>query len=262
MTLWGAILLGLVEGLTEFLPVSSTGHLILVGSALGFTGPQAVGFEIAIQLGAILSVVVYYRHRLRELLLGLRRDAGNRRLALSLGLAFLPAAIIGLATHRWIESHLFGAFTVAWALLLGGVIILVIEYRLRQSRITHLEAIGLREAWWVGLAQCLSLVPGVSRSGATIMGGLLVGMNRTTATEFSFLLALPTMLAATGYKIIKSHDLLFLGDPLLFPISLLVAFASGLAVVAGFLAFIKHHTFKPFAYYRIAVGLLILAIIG
>ena len=174
MTLWGAILLGLVEGLTEFLPVSSTGHLILVGSALGFTGPQAVGFEIAIQMGAILSVVVYYRHRLRELLLGLRRDAGNRRLAFSLGLAFLPAAVIGLATHRWIESHLFGAFTVAWALLLGGIMILVIEYRLRQSRITHLEAIGLREAWWVGVAQCLSLVPGVSRSGATIMGGLLV----------------------------------------------------------------------------------------
>jgi len=262
MSLWTVLILGVVEGLTEFLPVSSTGHLILVGHALGFTGKQAVSFEIAIQLGSILSVVVYFRRRLWNLLAGLSSDPASRRLVVGLGLAFLPAAVLGLAVHHWIEAHLFGPVTVAGALIAGGIIILMIEHTVRERRIAGVEKIGLREAWWVGVAQCFALFPGISRSGATIMGGLLAGMDRTTATEFSFLLALPTMLAATGYKIAKSHELLLQGDPLLFPIGLATAFVTGLIVVAGFLTFIKRHTFKPFAYYRIALGVLVLAVVG
>jgi len=262
MTLWTAIILGLVEGLTEFLPVSSTGHLILVGHALGVTGEQAVSFEIAIQLGSILAVVVYFRRRLWELIQHLPTDPASRQLAYGIGLAFLPAAFVGLASHKWIETHLFGPVTVAGALILGGAVILIIEHTVKDRRITGLSGVGLREAWWVGIAQCLSLFPGVSRSGATIMGGLVVGMDRTTATEFSFLLALPTMIAATGYKIVQSRTILFQGDPLLLPLGLAVAFVTGLLVVAGFLAYIKRHTFKPFAYYRIALGIVVLIVLG
>jgi undecaprenyl-diphosphatase len=257
-----AIILGIVEGLTEFLPVSSTGHLILVGHALNFTGATAVSFEISIQLGSILSVVVYFRKRLVNLVTGISGDPASRRLALGLGLAFLPSAMVGLAVHKWIEAHLFGPLTVAWALIVGGIIILIIEHTVQERRIKELAGVGLKEAWWVGVAQCCSLFPGVSRSGATIMGGLLTGMDRTTATEFSFLLALPTMLAATGYKIVKSYDLLFQEDPLFFPIGISMAFITGLLVIAGFLAFIKQHTFKPFAYYRIVLGLSVLFLLG
>jgi len=261
MTLWTAIILGAVEGLTEFLPISSTGHLILVGHALGFTGAHAVSFEIAIQLGSILSVVVYFRRRLWVLLQQFPSDPTSRQIWLGLGVAFLPAAIVGLATHSWIEAHLFGPVTVAGALAVGGVVMLVIEHTVKAYQITAVEGVGLRAAWWVGVAQCFSLFPGVSRSAATIMGGLLVGMDRRTATEFSFLLALPTMIAATGYKIVKSRALLFQEDPLLFPVGLAVAFLTGLLVVAGFLSYIKQHTFKPFAYYRIVLGICVLAVL-
>jgi len=262
MTLWAAIILGVVEGLTEFLPVSSTGHLILVGHVLGITGEYAVSFEIAIQLGSILSVVVYFRKRLWDLLQRFPTDPLSRQLVYGIGLAFLPAAFLGLAVHKWIETHLFGPVTVACALIAGGAVILIIEHTVTERRIRGLWEIGLREAWWVGIAQCFSLFPGVSRSGATIMGGLVVGMDRTTATEFSFLLALPTMIAATGYKIVKSRALLFQDDLLLFPVGLATAFVTGLLVIAGFLTFIKRHTFKPFAYYRIALGILVLTVLS
>lgn len=258
MDIWSAIILGIVEGLTEFLPVSSTGHLILVGHALGFTGPSAVTFKIAIQLGSILSVFVYFRRRLWTLVSRVPSDPASRRLLMGIGVAFLPAAFVGLASHQWIEDHLFGPVTVAYALVAGGVVILAVEHFVRQRRIFRLEEVGVRQAWWVGLAQCAALFPGVSRSGATIIGGLLTGMDRPTATEFSFLLALPTMVAATGYKILISHDLLFQDNFLLFPVGFTVAFLTGLLVIAGFLTFIKTHTFKSFAYYRIALGLLIL----
>jgi undecaprenyl-diphosphatase len=260
MSVWIAIILGIVEGLTEFLPVSSTGHLILAGYALDFTGEEAASFEIVIQLGAILSVVVYFRQRLWDLVLQVAVNRVSQRLALALTIAFVPAAILGLALHKWIEQHLFGPVTVAWALVLGGVVILIVEHNLGRRYTQDLHQINLRQAWWVGIAQCFSLFPGVSRSGATIIGGLLSGMDRTTATEFSFLLAIPTMLAATGYKIVKDHELLLRGDPLLLPLSLAVSFVTGLAVVAGFLTFVRSHTFKPFAYYRIVLGVIILAL--
>jgi len=260
MSVWTVIILGIVEGLTEFLPVSSTGHLILAGYALNFTGEEATNFEIVIQLGAILSVVVYFRQLLWDLLRQLPRNPVSQRLALALAVAFFPAAVIGLSLHKWIEAHLFGPITVAWALIVGGVVILLVEHRLEKRPIEGLNHIDFRQAWWVGIAQCFSMFPGVSRSGATIIGGLLTGMDRTTATEFSFLLAVPTMLAATGYKIVKSHEMLLQGDPLLLPLGLAVAFCTGLAVVAGFLAYVRSHTFRPFAYYRIVLGLFILAI--
>ena len=260
MSVWTVIILGIVEGLTEFLPVSSTGHLILAGYALNFTGEEATNFEIVIQLGAILSVIVYFRQRLWALLRQLPQNPVSQRLALALAVAFLPAAVIGLGFHNWIEVHLFGPITVAWALIVGGVVILLVEHRLEKRPIEGLDRVDLRQAWWVGVAQCFSMFPGVSRSGATIIGGLLTGMDRTTATEFSFLLAVPTMLAATGYKIVKSHEMLLQGDPLLLPLGLAVAFFAGLAVVAGFLAYVRSHTFRPFAYYRIVLGLFILAI--
>ena len=260
MSVWTVIILGIVEGLTEFLPVSSTGHLILAGYVLKFTGEEATSFEIVIQLGAILSVVVYFRRRLWDLVGQLPRDPISQRLALGLAVAFVPAAILGLVLHKWIEQYLFGPVTVAWALVLGGVVILLVEHSIGKRQTQSLNQINLRQAWWVGIAQCFSLFPGVSRSGATIIGGLLTGLDRTTATEFSFLLAIPTMLAATGYKIVKTHDLLLQSDPLLLPLGLAVAFITGLAVVAGFLAFVRSHTFKAFAYYRIVLGLIILVI--
>ena len=260
MSVWTVIILGIVEGLTEFLPVSSTGHLILVGYVLNFTGEEATTFEIVIQLGAILSVMVYFRQRLWHLLRQFSSDPSSQRLTAALTIAFVPAAVLGLGLHKWIETYLFGPVTVAWALVLGGVVILLVEHSLGKRHTQGLNQVNLRQAWWVGIAQCFSLFPGVSRSGATIIGGLLAGMDRTTATEFSFLLALPTMLAATGYKIVTSHGLLLLADPLLLPLGLTVSFFTGLAVVAGFLAFVRSHTFKPFAYYRIALGVIILAI--
>ena len=260
MSVWIAIILGIVEGLTEFLPVSSTGHLILVAYALDFTGEKATSFEIAIQLGSILSVMVYFRRRLWQLLAGLPKNPLSRRLTAALAIAFIPAAILGLSVHKAIKAHLFDPIPVAAALIVGGVVILIVEHNLGRRHTQDLHQISLRQAWWVGIAQCFSLFPGVSRSGATIIGGLLTGMNRTTATEFSFLLALPTMLAATGYEIVRSHDVLLEGDPLLLPLGLVVSFVTGLAVVAGLLAFIRSHTFKPFAYYRIVLGVVILAL--
>jgi undecaprenyl-diphosphatase len=260
LSIWTVIILGIVEGLTEFLPVSSTGHLILVGHVLNFTGAEAATFEIVIQLGSILAVVVYFRRRLWQLFRGLAFDPSSQRLLVALAVAFIPAAVVGLSLHKWIEAYLFAPITVAWALVFGGVVILIVESNLRRQPITSMQEIRLRHAWWVGVAQCASLFPGISRSGATIIGGLLTGMDRTTATEFSFLLALPTMLAATGYKILKSHALLSHEDPLLLPIGLAVSFLTGLAVVAGFLTYVRSHTFRPFAYYRIALGLVILTL--
>ncbi len=293
---WGpglAVLLGLVEGLTEFLPVSSTGHLILVGHWVGFTGDIATSVEISIQLGSILAVLVYERLRIMSLLSGAcREQASFRRLLLSsrnasdlsmkegwsyilersadehpnswfllgLGIAFLPAAVIGLLSHDWIEHILFNPRTVAAALIVGGIAILVVESRKSLPTMTDIGQIGPRTALLVGAAQCFSLFPGVSRSGATIVGGLLSGLDRKTATEYSFFLALPTMIAATGYKIVKSRDLLSGQDSLALVLGLLVAFLVALGVIASFLTYVKRHDLRLFAYYRMALGAVVLAV--
>ena len=255
---WTAVILGVVEGLTEFLPVSSTGHLIVAGHLLGYTGEVADTFEIAIQLGAILSVIFYYRRKITTLVTHSAADLNARRLLLGLGLAFLPAAVVGLLTHRWIKTYLFNTTTVAGALIGGGVLILLIERFHPPARTRALDATTWRQALGIGAAQCAALFPGVSRSGATIMGGLLAGMDRTTATEYSFFLAIPTMTAATLYDLMKNVSLFTRHDLALLAVGFAVSFFVALLVIHGLLGYIKRHTFAPFAYYRIAAGLLVL----
>lgn len=255
-----AVILGLVEGLTEFLPVSSTGHLIIAGDLLGFTGERAKTFEIFIQLGSILGVVWCYRAKVWTLATGMRRTA-ERRFVLNLFIAFLPAALLGLLLHEPIKAYLFSPLTVAGALIAGGLAILAIErwYRRPLARVQDLAAISVFEALQIGAAQCLSLFPGVSRSGATIMGGLLAGLDRRTATEFSFFLAMPTMFAATLYELFKNRHGLDATDAVTFATGFVAAFLTALVVVKTFLAYVGRHTFVPFAWYRIGFGLLVLA---
>lgn len=281
-----AVILGIVEGLTEYLPVSSTGHLILVSHWLGFTGEVADTVDIAIQLGAILAVVVYERAKLKTFLSQAWQEQANFRqlraggksgpfmqamqasmqthrslwFLIGLGVAFLPAGIIGFLTHKWIEKHLFNPMTVAGALIVGGFIIMWIEAWQHEARITQLDRVPLLSALMVGLAQCASLIPGTSRSGATIIGGLLVGMDRKVATEYSFFLALPTLIVATGYKLIKAGSLLNGSDFLVLFLGMVVSFLVAWAVIAGFLAFVQRHTLNLFAYYRIVLGIIVLAV--
>src|SRR5574341_2661226 len=294
---WGpelAILLGLVEGLTEFLPVSSTGHLILVGHWLGFSGEVATSVDMSIQLGAILAVIVYERTKIATLMREAAREQTLLRQAVrehrksgsvsserswkslvahsaavhhnlwflcGLAVAFVPAGLLGLLAHKWIETYLFTPLTVAAALIVGGVIILAVERRNRPVRVANLDQVSITNAFWVGLAQCLSLFPGVSRSGATIVGGLLVGMDRKVATEYSFFLALPTMIAATCYKMVNSADILTRADFVALGLGLVVSFLVAWAVIAVFLAYVKRHSLRVFAYYRIVLGLVVLLVL-
>lgn len=250
-----AIVLGLVEGATEFIPVSSTGHLIVVGDWLNFTGEQAKVFEVFIQLGAILAIVWLYRQRLWDVVLTWTRDRSSRRFLVNLLIAFLPAAIVGLLTHDLITKYLFNPITVAAALVVGGVAILIIEAVVKRTSIDGVEAVPYRTALGIGLAQVLSLFPGVSRSGATIMGAYSLGLSRKAATEFSFFLAIPIMFAATLYDLVKSRDVLSAGDVPVFAIGFVVAFISALVVVKAFVSFVSHNSFTPFAWYRIVFGL-------
>jgi len=281
-----AVLLGLVEGLTEYLPISSTGHLILIGHWLGFTGHVATSVEICIQLGAVLAVVAYERTKILFLLREANRERRDLRrhprppassfmhavrtsagahhhlwFLIGLGAAFLPAALVGLLAHEWIEEHLFSPRTVALSLIIGGIIILIVETRPKPVRCTVLEHIGLSRAVGVGLAQCVALIPGMSRSGSTIVGGLLLGLERRVATEFSFFLALPTMFAATGYKFVQSYHLFNTQDLLTLGIGLTVSFLVAWTVIAAFLSYVKRHTLKVFGYYRVILGTIILLVV-
>jgi undecaprenyl-diphosphatase len=253
-----AVILGIVEGATEFIPVSSTGHLIIAGDWLGFEGRLASVFEVFIQLGAILAVVWLYRVRLVRLVAGVRTDPASRRLAAGLALAFLPAALIGLLAHDAIKQHLFNPVAVAVALVAGGLAMLAIERWAPASRIPRIEEIPLSTALGIGLAQALSLMPGVSRSGATIMGAYCLGLSRAAATEYSFFLAIPVMFAATGYDLWKNLDLLTPADVPVFATGFLVSFVSALIVVRLFVSFVSRSTFVPFAIYRVAFGLVLL----
>src|SRR5512134_848411 len=228
-TLLKAAALGLVEGITEFIPVSSTGHLIVAGELLGFTGERAKTFEIFIQLGAILAVVWLYRDMLVRVLRGVVRVEEDRRFALNL--------VVGFLAHSWIKAHLFTVPTVAAALVVGGIAILLIERTRPTLRVSRAQDLTPRTAFGIGLAQVLSLFPGVSRSGATIMGGYLLGLSRTAATEFSFFLAIPVMAAATLYDLLKSLDTLVAADAGFFAVGFAVAFLSALVVVKAFLTF-------------------------
>lgn len=254
-----AVVLGIVEGLTEFLPVSSTGHLIIVGDLIDFTGERAKTFEIFIQLGSILGVVWHYRTKVLALAAHALRPQERRFLA-NIFIAFLPAALFGLLAHTYIKAYLFDPKTVAAALIAGGIVILLIEhwYRHHAARVHSLDELAPADAFKIGMAQTFSLFPGVSRAGATIMGGLLAGLSRTTATEFSFFLAMPTMFAATLYDLYKNLDILHAEDVGTFGLGFVTAFITAVIVVRTFLKYVARHTFRPFAWYRIGFGAIVL----
>lgn len=247
-------LLGLVEGATEFIPVSSTGHLIVVSDWLGLIDERAKTFDVFIQLGAILAIVWLYRARLWRTVADARQDPLSRLFLVNLFIAFLPAAIVGFLIHGWIKARLFNPTVVAVALVAGGVLILLIERLAPPPKVRDASEVPPRTALGIGLAQVLSLIPGVSRSGATIMGGYSLGLSRTAATEFSFFLAIPVMFAATLYDLSKSWSVLAPGDIPLFAVGFIVSFVSALVVVKAFLSYVSGHSFSVFAWYRIAFG--------
>ena len=257
-----ALILGIVEGLTEFLPISSTGHLIVAGSLLGYTGERAKVFEIVIQAGAILAVCWEYRSRLLGVIAGLPRERRAQRFAINVLIAFLPAAILGLLFNRLIKSVLFAPVPVALAFILGAFVILWIErrHRLRPAaaRIDDVDDVRWMDALKIGLAQAFALIPGTSRSGATIMGGMLFGLSRRAATEFSFFLAIPTLLAACVYEFVRNRALLSSQDVGAFGVGFAAAFVAAFLCVRWLLRYVSHHDFVPFAWYRIGFGALIL----
>lgn len=256
-----AIVLGIVEGLTEFLPVSSTGHLILVGHWMGFTGDLAGTFEVVIQLGAILAVVVETRAMLLRHLRSLGMP-GSRSFFVNLVVAFLPAAVLGVLFHDAIKTQLFNPRNVAWALIAGAVAIFIVERWHPRMRTRTVEAIGMRQALGIGVAQCAALFPGFSRAAATILGGLLAGLDRPTAAQFSFLLAIPTLAGAAVLDLAKSYDTLTGPDLGWMGVGFVVAFFSAWAAVRWFIRFVSHHSLAWFGAYRLLVGILVLVLLG
>src|SRR3954451_22059052 len=244
-----ALILGVVEGITEFLPISSTGHLILASALLGATDERWKVFNIVIQTGAMLAVVWEYRARFFRVDVALYRN---------LIVAFIPAAVMGLAFSKYIKAHLFHAVPVALAFIVGGVIILLVERRAFVPRIEEPRAMTWLDALKVGIAQCFALIPGTSRSGATIIGGMLFGLSRKAATEFSFFLAVPTLVAAGLYDLWKNRGLLSSADVPVFGVGSVVAFISAFVVIRWLIRYVATHDFKPFAWYRIAFGLVVL----
>ena len=255
-----AAIMGIVEGLTEFLPVSSTGHLILAGSLLGLTDEKSKVFDIAIQSGAILAVILVYWQRLAAAVTHLGDSAAARRFVGNVAIGFLPAAVIGLLAYKTIRAHLFNAPVVAAAFIVGGFIILWVERRVRLTvRIAEVEDMRPLDALKVGFVQCLGMIPGTSRSGATIIGGMLLGLSRKAATDFSFFLAIPTLIGAGVYSVWKERALLSTADLPLFGVGFAVSFVSAWLCVRWLLRYISTHTFVPFAWYRIAFGIVVLA---
>jgi undecaprenyl-diphosphatase len=257
-----AVFLGIVEGLTEFLPVSSTGHLILVGDLLDFRGPTSTVFDVVIQLGAILAVVVGFFPRLARVALTLHEDAASRRFAVAVLLAFLPAAVVGVFAHDFIKAALFSPWVVSVALVVGGIVLIVIERYVGEPRVFEVESFSASLALKIGCFQVLSMVPGVSRAGATIVGALLLGVERRTAAEFSFFLAIPTMLGASTLDLYKSRDLLTMSDAGMIAIGFVAAFLSAMIVVRTFVGFVGRHGFAAFGWYRIVIGGLMLVLLA
>ena len=270
MLLLKAAALGLVEGLTEFLPISSTGHLILAASLLDFTGETAKVFEIAIQSGAMLAVVWEYRQRLMGTVRGLGHDPAARRFAVNVIVAFIPAVIAGLALGKMIKAALFHPVPVALAFIVGGFIILWVEawhrrrfgemdlQGTRRARVETVDDMTPLDALKVGMLQCLALVPGTSRSGATIIGGMVLGFSRRCATEFSFYLGIPTLMGAGAYSVWKQREALSMADAPLFAVGTVVAFFSALLCIRWLIRYVSSHNFVPFAWYRIGFGALVL----
>jgi len=258
-----AAVMGLVEGLTEFLPISSTGHLILAGALLGFDDDKAKVFDIAIQTGAIFAVILVYWQKIRDTLVALPSQRQAQAFALNVLIAFVPAVLLGLLFGKAIKAHLFTPVVVASTFIIGGFIILWAEKRQKDAatapRILDVDAMTPMDALKVGLVQCLAMIPGTSRSGATIIGGMLLGLSRKAATDFSFYLAIPTLIGAGAYSLYKERALLSVGDVPLFGVGLVVSFISAWLCIRWLLKFISTHSFNGFAYYRIAFGLVVLA---
>jgi undecaprenyl-diphosphatase len=266
-----AALLGIVEGLTEFLPISSTGHLILAGSLLDFTGETVKVFEIAIQTGAMLAVIWEYRQRLAATVTGLTTEPAARRFALNVLVAFIPAAVLGLLLGKVVKEHLFHPVPVAMAFIVGGLIILWVERRhrgqfgerdlegTRRARVESVDQMSGLDALKVGLVQCLALIPGTSRSGATIIGSMMFGFSRKCATEFSFFLGIPTLMGAGAYSVWKQRDLLQWSDLPMFTVGTVFAFFSAWLCIRWLIRYVSTHDFTVFAWYRIVFGLVVLA---
>ena len=255
-----AAVMGLVEGLTEFLPISSTGHLILAGALLGFDDDKAKVFDIAIQTGAILAVIIVYWQKISSTIKALPHSAAAQRFAFNVFIGFVPAVILGLLLGKAIKAHLFTPWVVATTFIVGGFIILWAERRPASTvRIHEVEDMRGRDALKVGLVQCLAMIPGTSRSGATIIGGMLLGLSRKAATDFSFYLAIPTLIGAGAYSLYKERALLSMADTPVFGVGLLVSFVSAWVCVRWLLRFISSHSFEVFAWYRIVFGLVVLA---
>jgi undecaprenyl-diphosphatase len=257
-----AAIMGVVEGLTEFLPISSTGHLILAGALLGFDDEKAKVFDIAIQTGAIVAVILVYWQKIRDTLIALPSDRQAQQFALNVFIAFVPAVLLGLLFGKAIKAHLFTPAVVATTFIVGGFIILWAERRQAASqsaiRVHSVEEMTSLDALKVGLVQCLAMVPGTSRSGATIIGGMLLGLSRKAATDFSFYLAIPTLIGAGAYSLFKERALLSVSDVPTFAVGLVFSFLSAWLCIRWLLRFIATHSFVGFAYYRIAFGLLVL----
>ncbi|MBA2414140.1 MAG: undecaprenyl-diphosphate phosphatase [Burkholderiaceae bacterium] len=265
-----AAILGIVEGLTEFLPISSTGHLIVASSLLHFTGDKVSTFEIAIQTGAMFAVIWQYRVKLASTVVGIFREPLAQRFAFNVGVAFMPAVVLGLALGGLIKSHLFHPLPVALAFVIGGLIILWVERRhhrnfgerdlqgARVSRVESVDQMSPVDALKIGIAQCAALIPGTSRSGATIIGGMLFGLSRKAATEFSFYLAIPTLIGAGIYSMWKQRDSFVAADAPTFVVGLVFAFASALLCIRWLIRYLSTHDFSVFAWYRIAFGCVIL----
>jgi undecaprenyl-diphosphatase len=253
MPIWQVILLGLVEGLTEFIPVSSTGHLLLGGYFLGFESPGKT-FEVLIQLGAILAILTIYFHKLLRILFDLPSDPRTRRFVLAVLVAFLPAAFIGAAAHKFIKEVLFNPWVVSVALVVGGIVLLAVDKMRLESRYHDAMDFPLPMAFKIGCLQCLAMIPGVSRSGATIVGALLLGADKRAATEFSFFLAMPTMMGAFAFDLYKNWAQLTPEDVKAIAIGFAVSFVAGAFVVRYLLDFVSRHGFSLFAWWRIAVG--------
>ena len=256
------IIMGVVEGLTEFLPISSTGHLILAGSLLNFTGEKVKVFEIVIQAGAMLAVCWEYRERIAHVARNFYRDNAARRFVINLIVAFLPAVVLGLLFGKIIKAHLFKPVPVALAFIVGAIVILIVERRQRLQpegpRVESVDDMTVLDAFKVGCAQCFALIPGTSRSGASIIGAMIFGLSRKAATEFSFFLAIPTLFGATIYSLYKERDLLSLADLPMFGLGALAAFVSAFLCVRWLLRYISTHDFTIFAWYRIVFGFVVL----
>ena len=254
-----AAIMGVVEGLTEFLPISSTGHLILAGALLGFDDEKGKVFDIAIQTGAIFAVILVYWQKIRDTVRSLPTERQAQRFALNVLIAFVPAVMLGLLLGKAIKAHLFTPAVVASAFIAGGLIILWVERRPQsEARIHDVDAMTPWDALKVGLVQCLAMIPGTSRSGATIIGGMMLGLSRRAATDFSFYLAIPTLIGAGAYSLYKDRALLSLQDLPVFAVGLVFSFASAWLCVRWLLRYISTHSFVPFAWYRIAFGVIVL----